>query len=173
MTKRRFFIVKRESAKESVSDATSSKDNEVDSHKKKDIFKFPYEQSANELMQDEGFIEYVKKNGYHFNKKLAEYVSKGLYEKTAPLYISENQISEFIENSKIAISKKATMGDIIYATNLAHSILYPDLLKDGKSCIIYANKIANASNSYDGIIFCRWTADVIGKNIKIDWEKFI
>lgn len=26
---------------------------------------------------------------------------------------------------------------------------------------------------YDGMIFCRWTADAIGKAIKLDWEKFV
>lgn len=30
-----------------------------------------------------------------------------------------------------------------------------------------------ANGCYEGVIFCRWTADVIGKNMKIDWEKFI
>lgn len=25
----------------------------------------------------------------------------------------------------------------------------------------------------DGMIFCRWTADAIGKAIKLDWEKFV
>lgn len=24
-----------------------------------------------------------------------------------------------------------------------------------------------------GMIFCRWTADTIGKAIKLDWEKFV
>lgn len=24
-----------------------------------------------------------------------------------------------------------------------------------------------------GMIFCRWTADAIGKAIKLDWEKFV
>lgn len=26
---------------------------------------------------------------------------------------------------------------------------------------------------YDGMIFCRWVADMIGKSAKINWEKFI
>lgn len=26
---------------------------------------------------------------------------------------------------------------------------------------------------YEGLVFCRWTADAIGKAIKIDWEKFV
>lgn len=137
-------------------------------------FSFPYAQSANALMSAKGYIEYVKKNGYHFNEKLAEHVSKMLYNKVSQLqYISENQIKELIENQKISLNKRVTMGDIIYIVNFAHSTFYPDLLKDIKSCLIYANKILNSANGYEGDIFCRWTADAIGKAIKIDWEKVI
>lgn len=32
---------------------------------------------------------------------------------------------------------------------------------------------ANDPDGYDGMIFCRWTADAIGKAIKLDWEKFV
>ena len=31
----------------------------------------------------------------------------------------------------------------------------------------------NDPDGYDGMIFCRWTADAIGKAIKLDWEKFV
>ena len=33
--------------------------------------------------------------------------------------------------------------------------------------------LANDPDGYDGMIFCRWTADAIGKAIKLDWEKFV
>lgn len=32
---------------------------------------------------------------------------------------------------------------------------------------------ANDPDGYEGMIFCRWTADAIGKAIKLDWEKFV
>lgn len=88
-------------------------------------------------------------------------------------YIPESQISDLIETHKINLNKKATLGDMIYATNVAYSTFYPDLLKDMKACLIHAHKMVNSVNGYDGAIFCRWTADAIGKAIKIDWEKFI
>ena len=36
-----------------------------------------------------------------------------------------------------------------------------------------ANCIKSAIQGYDGMIFCRWTADAIGKAISINWEKFV
>ena len=32
---------------------------------------------------------------------------------------------------------------------------------------------ANDPDGYEGMIFCRWTADAIGKAISINWEKFV
>ena len=36
-----------------------------------------------------------------------------------------------------------------------------------------AYKIANDPDGYEGMIFCRWTADAIGKAIELDWENFV
>ena len=41
------------------------------------------------------------------------------------------------------------------------------------SCLRAAYKVANDPDGYEGMIFCRWTADAIGKAIKLDWEKFV
>lgn len=51
--------------------------------------------------------------------------------------------------------------------------LNPDPLKDEASCLRAAYKVANDPDGYEGMIFCRWTADAIGKAIKLDWEKFV
>lgn len=44
---------------------------------------------------------------------------------------------------------------------------------DEASCLRAAYKVANDPDGYEGMIFCRWTADVIGKTISINWEKFV
>lgn len=46
--------------------------------------------------------------------------------------------------------------------------------KTGKTEMVVDVTIeANDPDGYDGMIFCRWTADAIGKAIKLDWEKFV
>lgn len=57
--------------------------------------------------------------------------------------------------------------------NMYYADLYPDPLKDEASCLRAAYKVANDPDGYEGMIFCRWTADAIGKAIKLDWEKFV
>lgn len=136
-------------------------------------FIFPYEQSANNVMSDKGYIDYVKKNGYHFNEKLADYVGKMLYKNSSLQYVPESQITDLMNNVKISFSDKITKGDIMYAFNYVYVNLYPELLKDMKSCLLHVHKEVNSSYGYDGMIFCRWISDIIGRKIKINWENFI
>lgn len=124
-------------------------------------------------MSAKGYIEYVKKNGYHFNEKLSEYVSRMLYKNSPLQYVPESQITDLMNNTKMTFGDKVTKGDIMYAFNYAYAHLYPELLKDMKACLFHVYKEVNSSHGYDGMIFCRWTADVIGRGVKIDWEKFV
>lgn len=45
--------------------------------------------------------------------------------------------------------------------------------RDNNDNALAAAILANDPDGYDGMIFCRWTADAIGKAIKLDWEKFV
>ena len=86
---------------------------------------------------------------------------------------AQNIIKKSMESLGLTIPKHVTHGDAAYLANMYYADLYPDPLKDEASCLRAAYKIANDPDGYDGMIFCRWTADAIGKAIKLDWEKFI
>ena len=113
-------------------------------------FDLPYEQTANALMSAKGYSEYVKKHSW-----------------------TASQVKKSMESLELSIPGKVTTGDVTYAANMAYADFYPDPLKDEAACLRYAHKVANDPDGYDGMIFCRWTADAIGKAIKLDWEKFI
>lgn len=84
-----------------------------------------------------------------------------------------SQVKKSMESLGLTIPKHVTHGDAAYLANMYYADLYPDPLKDEASCLRAAYKIANDPDGYDGMIFCRWTADAIGKAIKLDWEKFV
>lgn len=113
-------------------------------------FDLPYEQTANALMSAKGYSEYVKKHSW-----------------------TASQVKKSMESLGLSIPGKVTTGDVTYAANMAYADFYPDPLKDEAACLRYAHKVANDPDGYDGMIFCRWTADAIGKAIKLDWEKFV
>ena len=84
-----------------------------------------------------------------------------------------SQVKKSMESLGLSIPGKVTTGDVTYVANMAYADFYPDPLKDEAACLRYAHKVANDPDGYDGMIFCRWTADAIGKAIKLDWEKFV
>lgn len=137
-------------------------------------FNLPYEQTANALMSAKGYSEYVKKHGYHFTDALAEHVSKMMENANGQQHTwTASQVKKSMESLGLSIPDKVTTGDVTYVANMAYADFYPDPLKDEAACLRYAHKVANDPDGYDGMIFCRWTADAIGKAIKLDWEKFV
>ena len=139
-----------------------------------DKFNLPYEKAANALMSAEGYSEYIEKHGYHFTEALAEYASKLMKNADGSTHTwTTAMVKKSMEGLGLTLSGKTTLGDMTYAANMAYADFYPDPLKDDASCIKYAAKATGDIDGYDGIIFCRWTADLIGKGTKINWKKFI
>ena len=69
------------------------------------------------------------------------------------------------------ISNVTTIGDILYLANMAYSDFYPKVIKTESDCVQYAIAIASDPDGYEGMAFFSWTADIIWKDITIDWEK--
>ena len=142
-----------------------------------DGYQLPYETEANNLMSDE-FDEYVKKHGYHFTEALAEHVSRMMENANGEQHSwTAAQVKKAMESlGLMPIGKtksEATLGDITYLANMYYADLYPDPFKDEASCLRAAYRIAVVPDGYKGMVFCRWTADAIGKAIDIDWKKFM
>lgn len=137
-------------------------------------FNLPYEQAANALMSAKGYTDYVKKHGYHFTDALAEHVSKMMVNASGQQHSwTAAQTRRTMESLGLTLPDKTTWGDATYLANMYYADMYPDPLKDEASCLRAAYKVANDPDGYEGLVFCRWTADAIGKAIKIDWEKFV
>ena len=128
---------------------------------------------TNVLESAEGYSKYIEKHGYHFTDALAEHVSKMMINASGQSHSwTASQVKKSMESLGLTIPEKITTGDVTYLANMYYSDFYPGPLKDEASCLRAAYKIAHDPDGYEGMIFCRWTADVIGKAIKIDWEKF-
>ena len=118
--------------------------------------------------------QYLEKYGKHFTIKLADFASEQMVNSDGTnKHWDVSDIKQIIDELGYIIPISSTIGDIIYTANMAHADFYPLLLKDAKSCIIYAIEVANDKDGYEGIQFCRWMADVKNKNLEIDWESFI
>lgn len=134
----------------------------------------PYEKAANALMSAQGYLNYVEKHSYHFTDMLADHVTKMMENADGS---SHNWATAQVKAAIMAMGQKVpetvTWGDVAYLANMYYADLYPEVLKDEASCLKAAIKIANDKDGYRGMVFCRWTADAIGKAIKLEWEDFV
>ena len=108
--------------------------------------------------------QYLEKYGKHFTIKLADFASEQMVNSDGTnKHWDVSDVKQIIDELGYIIPISSTIGDIIYTANMAHADFYPLLLKDAKSCIIYAMEVANDKDGYEGIQFCRWMADVKDK----------
>lgn len=130
----------------------------------------PYEKAANALMGASGYVGYVAKHGYHFTKKLAAMASEQM--KNVDGTSHRWTVDEIRQaTNEMAIPKGTTIGDFLHLSNMAYADFYPDVIKNEEGCIKYALAVASDPDGYEGMPFCRWTADLIGTGRQVDWEK--
>lgn len=76
-------------------------------------------------------------------------------------YNAPKDSEEYIkDNMQVILDKVNILLQQILLVNrwlipMEHADFYPLLLKDAKSCIIYAMEVANDKDGYEGIQFCR------------------
>lgn len=135
----------------------------------------PNEKAANLIMNAKGFSDYVAKHGYHFTEALAQVASDMMINSNGiPHKWTPEQIKTVLDAKEFTDYKYCTLGDLTYLSNMAYADFYPNVIRDEMLCIKYAMHIATDPDGYDGIVFSRWIADLIGKHVDdIDWENFI
>lgn len=134
----------------------------------------PYEKAANLLMSSRGYLDYVEKHGYHFTDELADHVTKMMENADGSEHNwFTTQVKAALKGMGAKVPETVTWGDVAYLANMYYADLYPEVLETESKCLKAAAKIANDIDGYKGMAFCRWTADVIGKAVKLDWEMFV
>lgn len=130
---------------------------------------------ATSIMEDEGFINYTSKHGYHFSDKLAEYASSLMKNEDGTIHSWKSMdVLNALNSLGLTDMNTSTVGDLTYLANMAYADFYPEVLKTETACIKYAYAVAHDKDGYDGIAFSRWLADIINKHITdIKWDKYI
>lgn len=140
-----------------------------DSHECDEEHQLPYEKAASALMNASGYVGYIAKHGYHFTKKLAKVVSEAMKNADGSGHRWTSDEVRAATNDEV-IPNGVTLGDVTFLANMAYADFYPKVIKNEEGCIQYALAVARDPDGYDGIAFCRWTADLIGKGATVDWE---
>lgn len=121
---------------------------------------------------DNGYKDYVDKNGLHFTRSLQEYASKQMINSNGLTHTwTAEQVQNVCNVLNLEIPSTSTIDDVTYTANMAYADFYPELLSEHQ-CIKYAVAVANDKDGYEGIQFCRWVTDIAGKGETVDWAKF-
>ena len=135
-----------------------------------------WEKFARQLMQADDFVAYVKKNGYHFTCKLADYVTRrhlknadGTEHNWTSAQVKGAMEAAGMTNNPLGM----TWGDAAYLANWYYSDEYPDVLTNETAVIRRAYKAAQDPDGYEGMTFARWLMDVIANEWDIDWTAFM
>lgn len=118
---------------------------------------------------------YINKHGYHFTDNLAEHACSDMINADGSSHRwTTEEIKNILHPYGEHAYRKCTLGDMTYLANMAYADFYPNVIHSEDECIEYAIATANDPDGYEGIVFLRWMADIIGKKITtIEWDKYI
>ena len=127
------------------------------------------------LLNAPGFITYINKYGWHFTDQLADYASTLMEnDDESNHHWTTKALVKYCMTKGISFPEEtATWGDFAYTANMAYADFYPSICKSEDDCIMYAKKVVKDKDGYPGMVFHRWVSDIIGKQLVINWEKFI
>lgn len=116
-------------------------------------------------IKPEGFVNYLRYYGPHFNKKLCElacdYLLKHDYTK--------EKVDQLLKAYGIEL-KDAKLHDAVYVANWCKSVFYGSSILDEKHLALFLKDIFEKEGD---LVFNRWYADMAKKGIPIEWEDMI
>lgn len=130
-------------------------------------------QESNEFWEDEKYHQYIEKNGMHFSDKLAEWASKKMKNATGNDHTwSKSDVQGAYKGLGMSLPSGSTWGDATYAANMLYADLGPDL-RNELDAVRFGNRLLSDPDGYEGMLFNRYTADIMRKNEDIPWDKLM
>ena len=122
----------------------------------------------------EDMIIYLKYNGRHFNRRLAEFAigkmtTRDSNNNEVPLsVITKERLKELLNNNNVHIDNDYIY-DALFVINMGKADYLGSSIPDENHLAKYVNDVINDVDGYDGLPFNRWYADMAHKGIPIDW----
>lgn len=116
-------------------------------------------------IKPEGFINYLRYYGQHFNRKLCEFACNQLNNKE----YSKDKLEELLQSHNIELNN-SKLYDFVYIANWCKNILYGSSIEDEKHFVLFIKDIFDKESD---LIFNRWYADMAKQGIPIEWDDMI
>ena len=132
------------------------------------------ESGKNEFWNNKGYHEYSEKHGLHFSDKLAEWASRKMKNSNG---VDHSWSIDDVKNAFTTMGYKLpsdyTWGDATYLANFLYSDLAACLKTETDAVKMAYTIMSSDADGYVGMIFNRWTSDIMTKNENVEWENFM
>lgn len=116
-------------------------------------------------IKPEGFINYLRYYGPHFNKKLCDFACEQLNKAD----YSKDKLDILLQANKIEL-KDVKLHDAVYVANWAKSTFFGSGIADEKHLVLFIKDLFEKEGD---LIFNRWYADMAKRGIPVEWEDMI
>ena len=113
-------------------------------------------------IKPEGFINYLRYYGNHFNKKLCDFACD------CKEY-SKEKLDILLQTYKIEIPN-AKLYDAVYVANWCKNTFYGSSIPDEKHLVLFIKDLFEKESD---LVFNRWYADIAKHGIPIEWDDMI
>lgn len=101
---------------------------------------------------------------------MAKRVENGKLVPISPFQI--NHINNLLSQYNITLDNNQ-LYDYMYAANMCLADFWGSSIEDDYHLVKYIKDVIDDDDSYDGLVFNRWYADMCKKGIVINWENMI
>lgn len=138
-----------------------------------------YEEKDNTLdLTPDGYREYVRRNGRHFNRKLCEWAvgrmrredEKG--EEYPVKMMDKEEVDRILADYGIRL-RNVWGYDYVFAANMCKADYLGDSVPDMEHLARYVKDVVDDPDGYEGIVFGRWLSDVCNMHVEVPWEEFL
>lgn len=125
-----------------------------------------------------GMEEYLAQNGWHFSKKMLEWVTSNMYKKDSNgkkikvSAFSKETVDELLRRYGINLDNKFGY-DYVFAANMCRADYFGSSVTDEQHLALFVKDYVDDPDGYEELPFTRFYADCIGKGIPIPWEDVI
>lgn len=117
--------------------------------------------------------EYLSQNGWHFNKKMCQWAVERMRKDDKPITpLSKEEVEGMLQKNSIMLKNNVGY-DHVYVANMCKADFFGSSITDETRFARYIKDVIDDSDGYDGMVFTRFYADLIGSGTPVMWEDMI
>ena len=122
----------------------------------------------------EGYREYKSQHGPHFSRQLCEFaVIRMTRDDDKPIKaMQKKEVENLLNEFNVSLDNSKEF-DHVFVANMGLADYLGDSVPDMEHLARYVKNVIDDPDGYEGIAFCRWVADCVGKHVEVPWEDLI